>query len=210
MTAMTNFPNPMRLIALVATLACLAGCGQMPNAPILDDSTARIETNGATPQARTLTIDDPTLPGAPAVQPEPTPDPELPPQGGGSTQQQGTQLTESLGGTVRSGRWRVEVPPGAFTGTARVSVTPNSRGGVCALEIYPAEKNYFATPVRLVVDCHNVPPRQLAKWFISWYNPGTGTWVRVAGSVVDTKKKTVSASPTSRLHGRARGGQAGW
>jgi len=211
---MTNFPNSLRLTALVAALACFAGCGSMPSAPVLDDSSARVAANGTqTQQAMTMPIDDPTLPEGPGAVIDPTPEDELPPVGGGGTQNQGTMLTEALGGTVRSGRWRVEVPPGAVVGSARVSVLPNSaHAGIVNLGIFPSEKNYFATPVRLVVDCRTVPTSRLRSWFISWYNPATATWVPVPGLVVDTKKKTISV-PLSHFSMYCVGpaaGQSGW
>ena len=210
---MTNFPNSLRLTALVAALACFAGCGSMTSAPVLDDSSARVATNGTqTQQAYTLPIDDPapTEGGTPMI--VPAPEDELPLDGGG-TQTQGTMLNEALGGTVRNGRWRVEVPPGAVVGSARVAVVPNTgHPGIVSLGIYPSEKNYFAKPVRLVVDCRSVPTPQLRTWFISWYNPATGTWVRVPGSTVDTRKKTVSA-PLSHFSAYMVGpaeGRSGW
>ena len=210
---MTTFPNLKRLTALVAALACLAGCGSMPSAPVLDDSSARVATNGTqTQQAFMLPIDDPAPSegGVPMI--DPAPEDELPLGGGGSTNQ-GTNLTETQGGTVRSGRWRIEVPPGAVTGSAYFSVSPSSaQAGIVSLGIYPSEKNDFAKPVLLVADCRNVPTSQMRKWFISWYNPATGTWVRVPGSTVDTRRKTVSA-PLSHFSMYMVGpeeGRAGW
>jgi len=195
---MTNFPTSLRLTALAATLACLAGCGSLPSAPVLDDSAARVATNGVqAQQAFTLPSDDGPLPEGPAPTNEPTPpDDELAPIGaGGSSQNQGTLLSETNGGIVRSGRWRIVVPPGAISGSARFTVTPSTTsGGIVRLGILPLEKNQFAKPVLLVADCHNVPPKQLRSWFVSWFNPRTGSWERVPGSTVDTKKKTVSAS----------------
>ena len=208
---MKNF----QLTALVAALACFAGCGSLPTGPVLDDSSARVATNGAeTHQAMTLPIDEPAPSEGGPAQINPMPEDELPPVGGGGgTQNQGTTLTEALGGTVRSGRWRVEVPPGAVVGSARVSVVPNgARPGIVNLGIFPSEKNYFATPVRLVVDCRTVPTSRLRSWFISWYNPATATWVPVPGLVVDTRKKTISV-PLSHFSMYCVGpeaGQSGW
>ena len=192
---MKNFPNSVRLTALVAALACFAGCGSLPSAPVLDDSSARVANNGTqTQQAYTMPTDDLPLPGGPSTTIDlPAPDDEMP-IGGGSTQNQGTLLTETLGGTVRNGRWRVEVPAGAVVGAARISVTPNSaHPGIVNLGIFPSEKNYFATPVLLVVDVRTVPTSKVRDWFISWYNPATRTWVRMP-STVDTRKKTISVS----------------
>jgi hypothetical protein len=212
---MTNFLNSVRLTALVAALTFLAGCGSMPTGPALDDSGARVATNGVeAQQAYTLPTDETVQPGGSGSATEPTPDDELPPVGGGgSTQNQGTMLTETLGGTVRGGRWRVEVPTGAVDGSARFLVTPtNAGGGIVNLAIFPVEKNHFDTPVRLVADCHGVPLQRLRTWFISWYNPATGGWERVPGSTVDSRKKTVSA-PLNHFSTYMVGpeaGRAGW
>jgi hypothetical protein len=104
------------------------------------------------------------------------------------------QMTSTAGGTVSNGRWKVVVPGGAFDGTAVVSLsTPDPKAWSCDLDILPADKNHFDVPVMLVADCHTVPPRMLAKWAILEYDPDSMTWVRVEGSVVDLKKKTVSA-----------------
>jgi hypothetical protein len=182
----------MRTTALLLTLACLAGCGPMPNAPVLDDSAARVQANGVGTQAMVVPIDPADTPGGPTVTPPPS---ALPAAFGGSALIEQTQtLSDNLGGTVRNGRWQVVVPRGAVTATASFSIaTPTVRSGVCDLGIAPAELNHFTVPVTLVADCHNVAPKRLASWFISWFDPATGTWVRVPGSVVDLKKKTVSA-----------------
>ena len=189
---MKNLPIPTRTAALAAALLCFAGCGAMPSAPMLDDS-ARIDRTGATPQA-VMPVDAPADPGANgggATVPDPL---FVPADGNAALVERANDLTSDVGGAVKNGRWQVIVSRGAFDGSARVSVaTPSSRSWACELGIAPAEKNHFDAPVMLVADCHNVPPKQLASWFISWWNPDTKTWVRVPGSVVDLKKKTVSA-----------------
>jgi hypothetical protein len=211
---MREFPSSVRLIPLLAALACLAGCGSMTSAPVLDESGARVATNGAgTQQSFTMPIDEPQLPdgGAPVL--EPAPEEELPLGGGGSTQDVGTMLNGDAGGTVRSGRWRVDVPPGAVSGSARISVTPSSkRGGIVNLGIFPSEKNHFDRPVRLVADCHGIPPHQLATWCVSWYNPSSRSWELVPGATVDTRRKTISVSLShfSTYMVGPEVGRAGW
>ena len=177
---------PTRHAALALTLLVLAGCGPMSTAPMLDDS-ARIDNNGAATQASTMPIDTPAeTPGGgstPSVTPPP---PDL----------VGTsyEMSSTQGGTMKSGRWTVVVPPGAFEGTARVAIsTSSSKSWQCQLGILPASKNNFETMVTLVADCHSVIPKQLARYAIFQLDEGTGAWVRVPDSIVDLKKKTVTA-----------------
>jgi len=186
---MTNFRIPTLHAALATALVSFAGCGSMPSAPMLDDH-ARMDQTAA-PQSSTMPIDTPadTGPGGGGSETPPivvpgTTDPDA----------RSAEMTSMSGGTVRNGRWKVVVPGGAFAGSAVVSLsTPDSRAWNCDLDILPADKNHFDVPVLLVADCHTVPPRILAKWVILEYDAESMSWVRVEGSVVDLKKKTVSA-----------------
>jgi hypothetical protein len=122
-------------------------------------------------------------------------------------------IVGSIGGSLTNGRWRVDVPPGAFDGTATVGIgVSSSTSGSCQLEISPADKNHFLTPVRLTADCSSVPSDQLKDYVIYWFNPTTQVWVPVDGSTVDLIHKTVSA-PLQHFSGYAvgpQGGKAGW
>jgi hypothetical protein len=185
-------------------LFLFAGCGAMPTSPVNQRSAPTREV-----QSATMPIDDPappeaSLPDAPAASGI---------LAGDELIERAAMLPAALGGTVRNGRWRIEVPAGAVSATARFTVAvPSAKSGAVELGIEPAEMNRFATPVRLVADCHGVPPKKLAGWFISWYDPSTGAWVRVPGSVVDLRKKTVSA-PLAHFSTYAVGpaeGKSGW
>jgi hypothetical protein len=206
---MTNLPTAMRMAALTAALFCLAGCGSMPSAPMLDS--ARVDRTGAAPQA-VMPVDAPADPGAQGGGGT-VYDPLVPAFGGAALVEQTSDLSSDNGGAVVNGRWQVVVPAGAFEGSARISVaTPAAKSWAVGLGITPVEKNHFDRPVLLVVDCHGVAPKRLSTWFISWWNPDTKTWVPVAGSVVDMKKKTVSA-PLSHFSVYAVGptaGKSGW
>lgn len=201
--------SPKRL-ALAAALTMFTGCGALPTAP-LDTNRAALPAPTARPRASTMPIDDP----APAdhAAPPSTPLVVLPDGIGSGLNERAALLAADVGGTLRNGRWRIEVPAGAVTGTARYSVAVSgAKAGVVELGIAPEEMNHFAVPVRLVADCRGVPPKQLATWFISWYDPDTNTWVRVPGSAVDAKKKTVSA-PLAHFSTYCVGpeaGRSGW
>ena len=122
-------------------------------------------------------------------------------------------IVGSVGGSLSNGRWRVDVPAGAFDGTASVGVgVASSTSASCELQITPADKNQFKTPVRLTVDCSSVSPTLLKTYVISWFNPTTRTWVPVQGSTVDLTNKTVSAplQHFSTYSVGPAGGKAGW
>ena len=131
----------------------------------------------------------------------------------GSTTSIVPNLVGSLGGSLSNGRWRVEVPAGAIDGTAAIGLgVPNSSSPYCQLDILPAEKNHFSTPVSLTVDCSSVPQDQLKNYVIFWFDPVTNAWNPVRGSSVDLTRKTVSA-PLVHFSTYAvgpSGGKAGW
>ena len=119
-------------------------------------------------------------------------------------------IVGDVGGSLSNGRWQVDVPAGAYSGSATVKIGVSSNtSSSCQLEISPAEKNGFRVPVQLTVDCSNVPSDQLKDYVILWLNPATGTWVPVDGSTVDLTHKTVSA-PLKHFSTYAVGGKAGW
>lgn len=119
----------------------------------------------------------------------------------------------SVGGSLSNGRWRVDIPAGAFDGAATVGVgVRGSDAPRVELEITPADKNNFRTPVRLSVNCSSVPTWELRNYVIFWFNPATRTWDEVPGSSVDLNRKTVSA-PLQHFSSYAvgpKGGKAGW
>ena len=122
-------------------------------------------------------------------------------------------IVGSLGGSLTNGRWHIDVPAGAFDGTASVGIgVPSGTSPSCHLQILPADKNHFQKPVKLTADCSNVPTDELKTYGISWYNPATQTWEPVAGSTVDLVHKTVSA-PLQHFSAYSVGpvgGRAGW
>jgi hypothetical protein len=122
-------------------------------------------------------------------------------------------IVGSVGGTATNGRWTVNVPPGAVSGNASVSVGVVSPGsGRVTLDITPVTKNHFDTPVTLTVDCQNVPASQLRNYILYWRDPQAGCWVPVDGSTVDLAHRTVSAPlhHFSTYTTGPAGGKVGW
>jgi hypothetical protein len=117
-----------------------------------------------------------------------------------------TQVVNGVVGAVLTkGSWTVQIPPGAFVGTATVSMTSNADPTLCQLDILPASKNGFATPATLMA---KVPSgMSLATAHIEWHNPQTQTWDPVPGSAVNALTRTVSAPiwhfSTYRVDGRS-------
>lgn len=91
----------------------------------------------------------------------------------------------ATGGTLSNGRFQLVIPPGAFTGTARLTLFVPDRTVVqCELGISPPEANRFARPVKLIADCNsglNIIPARLETL---WYDESRGLWVTVPGSVI--------------------------
>jgi len=118
-------------------------------------------------------------------------------------------IVGSIGGSLSNGRWRVDVPAGAFDGTATVKIgVASSSSADCQLEIWPADKNHFSTPVRLTANCSGISSDQLKDYIIFWFDPASRTWVPVEGSTVDLNRKTVSA-PLQHFS-TYKVGKAGW
>ena len=96
------------------------------------------------------------------------------------------------GGRVTNGIWTVNIPSGAFSGTADISVSvPDLNPYTCDLQITGAP-NSFRIPVRLVANTAGRPedPSTLT---IFWYNPQTFAWID-QGAAGDPATRTVAAS----------------
>jgi hypothetical protein len=122
-------------------------------------------------------------------------------------------LIGSIGGSLSNGRWVVVIPPNAVQGDATVYLgVSSSTSTSCQLEISPADKNSFQSPVTLTVSCPDVPTTTLKSYVILWWDPARSVWVPVQGSKVDLVNKTVSA-PLAHFSTYSVGppsGRAGW
>jgi hypothetical protein len=184
--------NPIRshfLIGLAAAAALAVGCARLPSQPV-------VESTGTTLRA---------------------PASESALLGGITDLLKGLlvrvlNVVGSVGGTLTNGRWKVAIPAGAIEGNATVAIgVVDAKSLTCQLEILPAEKNRFRTPVTLTMDCSNVSG-DLSTYAMFWYDPAKKEWVPVPGCKVDPVKKTCSA-PLSHFSLYKVGplkGKAGW
>ena len=183
----------LRLLLSSLTLGIFvgtAGCSQLPTAPptapIVSDA-ATISTDAAPSEILGL----PLLGTAPKTS---------------------TRTIGLLGGVVAAGNFTVVIPAGALLTTARVTVTqPDPTRPVVDLHITPPSANKFLLPVLLIANAKPMDRSLLSVAYLSYYNPSTGRWERVAGSKVDLLGLTVSAPlwhfSTYRVES---GGKAGW
>ena len=117
-----------------------------------------------------------------------------------------------IGGVVTAGRVSVVIPPGAIAGTAIVTVTqPDTAQLVTELHVSPESLNHFRLPVLLVMHAGgllSLPVLQDSR--IEWFDPATGQWMPVPGSLVDLAGLSLQAPLWHFSTYRATGGKAGW
>jgi len=175
------------LTSLVFLLA-LAGCSNMPTAPVNPSGASAMSSDGSSAQTLSLL------------------------GGSTSTTTSKSAVIGLLGGTVSVGDFSVVIPPLALRQTATVTVSqPDLAHPVVNLSIAPASANGFLLPVLLVANVKKLDPSLLSVACISYYNPATGQWEQVAGGSVSLLNLTVSAPlwhfSTYRV---TAGGKAGW
>ncbi len=180
---------PLLFAVTLAVLLCAAGCSNLPTQPTAPDTGAAALSGGGSSQVLGL---DGLL--------------------GSSAQTTSTKQIGVLGGVVSAGNFTVVIPPGALTTTARITVSqPDPARPVVNLSISPASANKFLLPVLLVADASPMSRSLLSVADMGYYNPQTGDWERVDGSVVSVATLSVSAPlwhfSTYRVQS---GGKAGW
>lgn len=124
-----------------------------------------------------------------------------------STSTTSAEVDGTLGGVVRSGRWTVVVPPGAFSGVGTITMSvPDRNTFLCGLDIKPGSLNNFLVPVELSFSTQglSIDPTTLT---IYWYDSANKKWVDVHG-VGDSGKQLVAVLLS---HFSTYGaGKAGW
>lgn len=173
---------PLLLLVLAGSLA---GCSNLPTEPAMPAPSGAAAPTGGSSQALSLL---------------------------GSTSYTTTKTIGLLGGIVSAGDFSLVVPPGALTTSATITVSqPDPSHPVVSLSISPASANKFLVPVVLTGNASRLSSALLSVSYISWYNPATGKWERVAGSSVSLATLSVSAPlwhfSTYRIE---TGGKAGW
>jgi hypothetical protein len=192
--------------AVLTALAVSAGCSSLPTSPRPEPASRSAASPGVWAERTT---------------PEPTPAPEPIPvsEPGPSAEQEPVEAAESskaifgrLGGQVSAGSFTVVIPPNAISGFATVRVRqPDVSKPYVRLEISPARSNDFKVPVMLIADASPMELELLKTAVISYFNPATGKWEPVAGSLVDLGALTVSC-PLEHFSEYAveADGKAGW
>ena len=114
-----------------------------------------------------------------------------------------------LGGRLENENVRLDIPGGAFRGTALITVTfPDPNAFLVELDIQPATLNSFTSPVELRLKCSgkqatSTPP---AAW---WWNPSDSLWYGLTGSQYDSGGDEVRVE-LRHFSRYAAGGKAGW
>jgi hypothetical protein len=120
------------------------------------------------------------------------------------------KLDGAVGGVVQCSRWRVIVPPGAFRGTATVTVTERDiRKRNVELSITPEEANHFLLPVKLVYK-RATPTESIAGQSIYWWNPETRAWEPAPSQLGDLTNGTLSSGLLHFSTYAVFSGKAGW
>jgi len=118
----------------------------------------------------------------------------------------------AVGGTVCLGRFRVEVPAGAFDGVGDITiVVPDSLELRCDLQITPGRLNAFRVPVLLHVDCSGASNlADPAKLAIVRFEPSHDWWREVAGDAANAATIEVLAPLEHFSDYGVVAGKAGW
>jgi hypothetical protein len=92
----------------------------------------------------------------------------------------------AVGGKLAVGAYRIEVPRGAFKGTATITLTQSDPAVLqCDLDISPTSANQFAVPVTLVARLSNTTDLIISHNV--WLDPSASVW-RLIPSVPDLAK----------------------
>jgi len=98
------------------------------------------------------------------------------------------------GGTLSAGIFTVVIPPGAYEGSATITVSqPDPAQPVAVLSIHPNDKNAFAVPVTLTASLPNLDAAWLIQSGMSEQDD-FGMWQAMGSSQPDAQTMTVSAS----------------
>jgi hypothetical protein len=224
-------PMTILVVAVAFTTGLLAGCSSMTTSPLQDASSRTELAPGASMQgAGAARLPDDAPPrdtgGSPVLPPAPVaPPPGAAPDAtivlarfspGGvpvsHLNERAADVAANKKGGLSNGRWSLNVPAGAIPEDATVTLgIPSSKSTGCELTIDPGQLDPASATMTLTADCHGISPQKLAGYAMYRYEPDTQSWTQVAGSQVDTKRKSVSA-PVTRFGIYAVGmpGKSGW
>lgn len=204
---MAQIKNGLASVALAALLSALLGCGSSLTGPQTASTTDPPPGNPApsdsllSPPILTVNVDG-TADFVQVSESEIVTPVLLDPQSASA------KIDGNAGGKVGCGRFEVVVPPGAFWGSATVTITiPDPTRQLCDLSISPSYDNNFRVPVQLisnVKDCVGVDATTLTTY---WYDAAGSKWVDMKATT-DASSGTVTAN----LHHFSKygTGKAGW
>ena len=95
----------------------------------------------------------------------------------------GALINGAQGGKVTVGRFTVDVPPGAFKGTATILIAvPDPRRLQCTLDIMPVLEG-FDLPVKLTVDAAGGDVADANDWVLVTWDVKTQSWQKLPGAI---------------------------
>ncbi len=170
--------NHVRKFSLWAALvlaggAWLAGCSSLPSGP----------GSNAYPDPQLVRVDAPpagTFHGRGGGSPEPL--------------SSSKDIDGDKGGSLTVGRFTVDVPRGAYTGSATITIGVADPSVLkCDLKVTPNSANGFSVPVTLTTDWSLTNVTDPTSLVEVWYDEAAGVWRQCLGSSVDLVKLTVFA-----------------
>ncbi len=101
----------------------------------------------------------------------------------------------TMGFSLTSGRWRLDVPANALPVGTRVTLTAaNGRGPAVEIATLPVNPGAFGSPLTLSVDTRGAASTHTGDFVILAYDTTSSAWQPVADSKASRKQKSVSAS----------------
>ena len=90
-------------------------------------------------------------------------------------------INGTVGGVVKLGDWSVNIPAGAFAGSATVTINvPDPAVAKCDLNISPASANAFKVPVLL--SCRLRTTTEVLADDMMWWDPAASKWRVIASA----------------------------
>lgn len=210
-----SWKRGLEIAAVLVLALVLAGCVGNPIAPVLEPSSGTPAPASSDPPVLTVSTDGTAdFTSAPT---ESTTDAQLLLIDLSIVQAVATELPTAIltsasvdgakGGTLRCGRFRLDIPAGAFAGTATIQMAqPDSTMMLCDLSISPSSLNHFSKPVTLTLDASGLTV-SAASLSIYWYDPLTRLWIDLRAK---TNPATGQVTQQLTHFSRYIGGKAGW
>ncbi len=121
------------------------------------------------------------------------------------------QIDGGKGGTLTVGRFTLQVPAGAYDGSATLGIYVADQGVLqCDLSISPLTANHFAAPVMLTSSYAGATVADPSALVEVWLDPTTNLWRLVPGSSVDAVQQVVTVPLSHFSSYGVADGRAGW